>query len=230
MKVKALTLDVGDTLLEDNWDPFGLWVECARDRGVEAGDPERAIALETVRGRKDLRAVADTGGDEAAYFEFWFETGEVWATKCGWPGALGRKVVQDSTARVTDPASGVLRQFEDVLPALEEFRSAGLKLGIVSNWDASIFPILRAFGLDGWFDAIAASGPLGVEKPHPGIFMAALGTLGVDPAEACHVGDDAVADLRGAKDLGMRAYLIDRGSPTSDTYVSSLRQVLARIS
>ncbi|MGE0002301.1 MAG: HAD-IA family hydrolase [Fimbriimonadaceae bacterium] len=229
MKIRALTLDVGDTLLEDNWDPFGLWIECANDLGLTAGDAEKNLAFETVAGRQALRLLADKSGDEAAYMEFWLQTGEEWAKGCGWPGEKGRQVIADSAARVMDPTSGVLRQFEDVLPALEQFRSAGLKMGIVSNWDASLFPVLRAFGLDGWFESVAASGPVGAEKPDPAIFLAALGPMGVSPAEACHIGDDAIADLRGARGLNMRALLIDRKSPPSEVYVSSLDQVLERL-
>lgn len=229
MKVKAVTLDVGDTLLEDNWDPFGLWIECVAERGIAAGERERGLAMETVRGRQDLRTAADQSGDEAAYIAFWLATGEAWAERCGWPAEVGRMAVEDSTARVTDPQSGVLRQFEDVLPALEAFRSAGLKLGIVSNWDASLFPVLRAFGLDGWFDTVAASGPVGAQKPDPAIFLAALAPMGVAPGEACHVGDDAMADLRGARNTGMHALLIDRAHAPSEVYVSSLGQVLERL-
>ena len=68
--------------------------------------------------------------------------------------------------------------------------TAGLKLGIVSNFDTRLRPILKELSLDQLFDAIVISAEVGVEKPNPTIFEAACQQLGVLPEEAVHVGDD----------------------------------------
>ena len=68
--------------------------------------------------------------------------------------------------------------------------TTGLKLGIVSNFDTRLRPILKGLGLDQLFDTIVISAEIGVEKPNPIIFEAACQELGVLPEEAVHVGDD----------------------------------------
>ena len=44
---------------------------------------------------------------------------------------------------------------------------------------------------------------VGVAKPDPAIFQRALGAIGAQPAETLFVGDNPVADIGGAQQLGM---------------------------
>jgi putative hydrolase of the HAD superfamily len=98
--------------------------------------------------------------------------------------------------------------FEDALPALEELRAAGLKIGLVSNGIRDLKEFVAHHRLD--VDAIVDSRSHGRVKPHPTIFQAALELLGVAPVEAVMVGDSLEEDVEGARALGMRAILIDR--------------------
>jgi HAD superfamily hydrolase (TIGR01549 family) len=98
--------------------------------------------------------------------------------------------------------------FEDALPALEELRAAGLKIGLVSNGIRDLTEFVAHHRLD--VDAIVDSRSHGRVKPHPTIFQAALELLGVAPVEAVMVGDSLEEDVEGARALGMRAILIDR--------------------
>lgn len=68
------------------------------------------------------------------------------------------------------------------------------------------------------FTATIYSADIGWAKPRPEIFQAALGALGVPPAEACHVGDIERTDVAGAIGMGMRAIRCDvvRVSGSSD--------------
>lgn len=96
----------------------------------------------------------------------------------------------------------------EVLPgvreALRRLRAHGLALAVVANWDFSLHRHLSDHGLGGWFDAVIVSGDLGVRKPDPAPFAAALERLGVDVARAVHVGDHAPHDEVGARAAGMR--------------------------
>lgn len=91
--------------------------------------------------------------------------------------------------------------------ALQRLKDSGLKLGIVSNFDTRLRPILKGLGLDQLFDTIVISAEIGVEKPNPIIFEAACQELGVLPEEAVHVGDDRRNDIFGARDAGCFAWL-----------------------
>jgi putative hydrolase of the HAD superfamily len=95
--------------------------------------------------------------------------------------------------------------YDDVVPALTGLRAQGLRLAVVSNWDRRLAGILAGLRLDRLFDAVLISAEVGVEKPHPEIFHAALRRLAVEPAAALHVGDQRLEDVEGAVGAGMRA-------------------------
>jgi HAD superfamily hydrolase (TIGR01549 family) len=104
--------------------------------------------------------------------------------------------------------------FEDALPALEELRTAGLRLGLVSNGIRDLHEFVEHHRLD--VDAIVGSRAHGYVKPHPTIFQAALQQLGAEAEETAMVGDSLEEDIEGARALGMRAILIDRGDRHPD--------------
>ena len=92
--------------------------------------------------------------------------------------------------------------------ALERLRAAGLRLGVVSNSDGRVEEALEAAGLRDYFDVVVDSGVLGIEKPDPRIFQAALDALGVAPEEALYVGDLFEVDVVGARAAGIEAVLL----------------------
>jgi putative hydrolase of the HAD superfamily len=98
----------------------------------------------------------------------------------------------------------------DALPALDDLAAAGLRLAVVSNWDAGLEEVLADLGVAERFEAVAVSAVVGVGKPHPAIFAHALDALGVPPARALHCGDHPEFDCAGARAAGVRAVLIDR--------------------
>jgi putative hydrolase of the HAD superfamily len=63
---------------------------------------------------------------------------------------------------------------------------------------------LERTGLAPFLDAVVVSGDIGLVKPHPQPFQTCLDQLGLEPAEAVYVGDSWIADVQGAKGLGMQ--------------------------
>lgn len=98
---------------------------------------------------------------------------------------------------------GMLRDHTEVpghhAAVLAELRGR-VRIGLVSNFSHSetAFGILDAGGLSDFFDAVVVSDAVGIRKPRPEIFAAALERLGVEPGEALHVGDSLRADVAGA--------------------------------
>jgi FMN phosphatase YigB (HAD superfamily) len=90
----------------------------------------------------------------------------------------------------------------------------------VSNSDGRVEEALQAAGLRSFFDVVVDSALIGVEKPDPRIFQAALQRLGVAPEEALYVGDLYSVDILGARAAGMEAVLL--GNP-GDTMVDCRR-------
>jgi HAD superfamily hydrolase (TIGR01549 family) len=98
--------------------------------------------------------------------------------------------------------------YDDVLPALEELRRHGLRLGLVSNGQRDLERFVEHHAIE--VDVSVGSAAFGRMKPHPSIFLAALTALGVEPGDAAMVGDSYEDDIEGARGLGMTAFLLDR--------------------
>ncbi len=100
--------------------------------------------------------------------------------------------------------------FADVQPTLAALQAAGIRLGIVSNFDGRLVTVCEGLHIASYFQAIVMSGRAGYAKPDPRIFAAALGRLGVTAGDTVHVGDNEVEDAQGARAAGIRAVLIQR--------------------
>lgn len=106
------------------------------------------------------------------------------------------------------------RPFPRTAEVLRDLRSAGYRLGVISNATPSLSDTLRRAGLAPYLDTVTCSSDIGAEKPHPKIFHAAVARAGVSPEKALHVGDSYEADYLGARRVGLHALLLQReGEP-----------------
>jgi putative hydrolase of the HAD superfamily len=89
------------------------------------------------------------------------------------------------------------------------------RLGLVSNYPCSrsIEGSLQKTGLRDYFEAVVVSGDLGYAKPHAKPFETMLDHLKLHPEECLFVGDNWLADVQGAKRMGMPAVLISQYTP-----------------
>lgn len=98
------------------------------------------------------------------------------------------------------------------LETLAALKAQGLLVGAISNTiqpGRFLTTNMERWGLNGFFDVRVYSSDVGVAKPHPHIFRAALEQLGVTPQEAVYVGDRLVPDVGGPHAVGMKAVLIE---------------------
>eukprot|EP00250_Pteridium_aquilinum_P013118 c21143_g1_i1 orf=173-955(+) len=93
------------------------------------------------------------------------------------------------------------------LSSLHHLRNSGVKLGVLSNFDTRLRPLLQELRLTELFHSIIVSCEVGYEKPAPEIFKAALRELDVQANETVLLGDDPVADMQGARAVGIDAWL-----------------------
>jgi HAD superfamily hydrolase (TIGR01509 family) len=87
--------------------------------------------------------------------------------------------------------------------------AAEYRIGVISNADGKISPLLQCNGICDCFLTVVDSGIVGYEKPHPAIFEAALRALDTRPDETLYVGDVHCVDYIGATKAGMQAVLFD---------------------
>lgn len=111
---------------------------------------------------------------------------------------------------------------------LQEARRNGSQIVIVTNLTAQIqLKKLIQLKIERLIDFLVTSEEAGQEKPAPAIFQLALEKVGLQAHEACYVGDDELADIEGANNLGIKAYYIHSQKPqkTSTTWVKNFSQL-----
>jgi putative hydrolase of the HAD superfamily len=107
-----------------------------------------------------------------------------------------------------DPRSWAL--FPETHAVLTKLREEGFELGVVSNFDSRLFPVMRGLGIEGLFDTVTISSLAQAAKPASKIFEIALEKHSMDPGEAMHVGDSVRDDMEGATKAGLTGVLLDR--------------------
>jgi FMN phosphatase YigB (HAD superfamily) len=109
---------------------------------------------------------------------------------------------------------GCLEPLGKPLPVLGALRERGYRLALLSNVAAPpdvCRSELARLGLLPLLESCTFSSQLGLRKPHPATFKAAIEELGnggrVDPAGVVYIGDSPRWDVGGAKAAGLRAVL-----------------------
>lgn len=215
MKIGAVTFDVGGTLVEP-WPSVGhVYAEVAARNGL------KKISVKLLN-RQFAKA--------------WHDAGDFNYTEAGWA-----KIVDATFHGLCEPLpsqsffpelyarfseADAWHVFEDVVPTLEQLASEGLKLGIISNWDERLRPLLGTLGLGKYFEVILISCESAFTKPSPVMFNLAAEKLGMAPKRILHVGDSLELDVEGAKAAGMQtAWLRRTGDVSQDGQIRSLREV-----
>jgi HAD superfamily hydrolase (TIGR01509 family) len=194
--LRAVLFDAGNTLL------FLDYARMAAGVGTALGVPLSGAELAS-HAAEAAQAMerAETDQERAtAYLEALFLLGGIPADRLG--------EVRTCLARMHGERHLWCSVPESTRTALARLKAAGLLLGVVSNSEGRVEEALEAAGLRDYFDVVVDSGVLGIEKPDPRIFQAALQALHVAPEEAFYVGDLYEVDVLGAQSAGIEAVLV----------------------
>lgn len=120
--------------------------------------------------------------------------------------------------------------FPEVRETLAALKERGLILDVISNFDSRLIQILKGLDIAECFAEIIVSSRVGHAKPDRRIFEIALRQHDLAPEHAAHIGDSEENDLRGARNAGLRGFLVDRSTPSSEgARISSLKEMLHRL-
>jgi len=98
---------------------------------------------------------------------------------------------------------------QNVIEALHSLNQLGLKIGLISNGKSPFQERnFRALGVSHLFDVAIVSEAVGLRKPDKRIFELACEQLNINPEECIFVGDNPVADIKGARDSGMNTVFV----------------------
>lgn len=88
------------------------------------------------------------------------------------------------------------------------------RLGLLSNFDDAQCgrEVLGDTGVAHLFEAVIISAEVGLRKPNPQIYRRILEMMRLDAAEVLFVGDTPREDVKGPRDVGMRAAWISKGA------------------
>lgn len=102
--------------------------------------------------------------------------------------------------------------YPDVWPTLLYWQHQGIQLGILSNFDSRLYPVLDHLNLSQFFQSVTISTEVGAAKPHRDIFAIALHKHNCQPHQAWHIGDSLKQDYEGAKAAGLRGIWLKRSA------------------
>jgi putative hydrolase of the HAD superfamily len=227
MKFRAVLFDLDDTLIWDERLSRQALLETAADGAARTrADAGRLAAVAKSAADELWRAHAPVDRCEAlgivAFEGMWghFHGGEdylrhlrEWTPQFRveiWRRALAAEGINDDrlAAELGALFAQRRRELRDPLPdaevVLHRLRSAGVRLGLLTNGAASLQrEKIESSGLGLYFDAAVVSGEIGTGKPEPGIFHHLLARLGVAPAEALMVGNSLARDIAGGRRAGV---------------------------
>ena len=214
-KYKAVFFDVGGTLLKVHPSVGEVYAELAREFGFsgspDAVDQQFRLQWKKTGGIESLGRQSGTEIERKFWRDLVFEVFRHFG---------GLRDFETFFERVYEAFRNKdhWRVYEDVLDSgiLQTLKSRGVILGVISNWDSRLPDTLEAMGLARHFDFILASTVVGSAKPDQEIFNEALKRSGVRRDEACHIGDEPLADIKGARQAGVDAILIDRSGRHGD--------------
>ena len=161
------------------------------------------------------RAAEDAGGiPPGTLVEFMFEVPEYAATQVGdatyeeWVAALERVLSVKFGAKCARQVAAVWALGRgdidaEMVSLIRELRTQ-VPVGLLSNATDRLAQDLEHHGLHDAFDVVLSSAQLRMAKPEPAIFRHAAEALGKRP-EDCFFADDLIANVEGARSVGMRA-------------------------
>jgi len=223
---KAILFDIDDTLYDSTRaSTFARRnaIEAMIDAGMPVGKPRAEAELQKV--------IAEIGGNHAHHFDHLLDN-------------LGlepnARLIAAGVVAYHNTKLACLHPFEETIPTLLKLRGIGCKLGVITNGrSVKQWEKLIRLGLQHFFDTVAVSQDVGVEKPEPVIFETCCRELQIEPPGCTFVGNDPEQDIAGAAGVGMRTVWMRQGKyrdtppdphgPRADCEIDNLRELLALV-
>lgn len=212
-KTKYIFLDVGDTLLKLYKPPGEIYFEVLNQYGIlpnkieyqdlkkHFSDSWMEISKNVSPEYKDRFSIHKNGNDG-----WWIDLIDTFLKKIHIDQKIPKVVYDEIFRKFDDPGIWLI---EPTFYELLEFAKKNMiGLGIISNWDKRLRPLLVSKGLAEYFDPILVSAEFGYEKPSPKIFEEAIRLTSCKGFEIVYVGDKIDLDYYPPLKLGWDVFLI----------------------
>jgi len=99
----------------------------------------------------------------------------------------------------------------EAFPDTSVLRSITLPVGIISNWDDTLNPLLASlFSVPFW--KVYSSSDIGLAKPDIRMYQHVVKDIGCAPSEIVYIGDSLDLDIIPASTIGLKTILLDRNN------------------
>ena len=194
-QTKAVIFDVDGTLVDSVDQHAHAWVDALRDFGVDCTFEQ-------------LRPQIGKGADQI--LPLFLPAAQI--------EREGEKLVAHRLRVFKTRYLPELRPFPCVRELFDAIRTSGRRTALATSAKAEeLANYLRLIGIEGMVDAQASSSDAEKSKPHPDIFLAALGKLQTVDAGECVAVGDTPYDAEAARKAGMRVIgVLCGGFPEAD--------------
>ena len=206
-KIEAIFFDAGNTLIT----PQVSAVECYQGVLEKFGHDVSADDIRAIMPEVDQIYVNCVDEDDTFWAssercrDVWYKMYEHLTNRLGFHNQAP-EIAREYYKTLDMP--NIWRTFDDVIPALNQFKVAGLKLAVISNWDIGLDKLLGPLGVLNYVDKLFPSAEIGLCKPYPEIYEYACKQMDVDFEHALMVGDNINADCFGSRSCNMNAALV----------------------
>lgn len=225
---KAVLFDVGGTLIYPYPSVGELYAQGANEFGIElnADEAKKRFFAGWVKAKSQWKKPIKYGRTENEAKEFWFEV-----VKASFDGIISNGKIAELFEHLyyLFAKDNIWRCYPEVINTIKKLKGEGYTLGILSNWDTRLAPILKALGISELMDHVFISCDIGYEKPDSRAFSHALSNMKLSNQELLYVGNDYEEDYLPSKELGISTVLIKRGDhiePGDDIpFIQSLTEI-----
>jgi putative hydrolase of the HAD superfamily len=220
MRFDAVFFDAGETLVHPHPTFPDLFSRILTREGFDV-DPDTIhqrihVVFDRFKQAADTNELWTTSPEKSR--RFWHDVYGIFFRDVGIPDSDA--LIDTVYAEFTDVANYSL--FDDVVPVLEKLAAAGLRLGVISNFEEWLEGLLDELGVTRYFHVRVISAVEGMEKPDPRIFRLALERAGTLPERSVYVGDNPEFDVEPAAAVGIVPVLIDRRNRFPDAEVARI--------
>lgn len=209
MKYRVILFDVGGTLIHPKPSVGHVYAHGAQQFGIDIS-PEKAqhnFIEAWTKVKDNWQEPLCYGTTESETRNFWFQV--IDETFKDYTNTQDIQLLFDHLFDYFCQTE-VWDLYNDVIPNLKSLKAQNVSLGILSNWDFRLSPLLKGLNLLPYFHYSFISYQVGFEKPDLRFFQFALNQMKVDPHQILYIGNDYEEDYLPATSLGIRCLLIDR--------------------
>lgn len=202
--IKSIFFDFGDTLAENNEGYFSFFRRHLEKAEIVCSDESIADSFKTMDGLNHKTVNIDDDSIKSDWMKVYKTVIEYHDNQ----ELNSEELAEKMWASHLSESAYTL--YEDTKEALEVLSKKDITLGILSNFDSSLYAKVNYLGINHFFDHVLSSSSVGYAKPHEKSFAAICEITNLNPSEILYIGDNIENDYNGPNAIGMNSLIISR--------------------